>query len=113
MLRAFLFIVSAGTLLCQELDLGVQGGVPFGDFFSPGRFQGPLGNVDYTSMPVPYTIGPTVQAGLPYRLRLEGSALYQRFHFTLKSLLIVMIAAMDDLYRHCALHAFVIGEIDF
>ena len=80
------FILSAGALRCQEVRLGAQGGVPFGNFFLPGSAGGHFGRSDYTSGPVKTTLGPTAELGLPYRLRLEVSALYQRFHYSYSGL---------------------------
>lgn len=76
-----LFVLSAGTLLCQ-VRLGIQGGEPFGDFLLPGTAANHFGFADYTSKPVGYTVGVTGEFGLPHRLSLEASALYQPFHYS-------------------------------
>src|SRR6184192_2870659 len=57
----------------------------------------------------PEALLPIIEGGQNMLMCKHG----QRFHLTLNALLIVRIAAMDDLYRHCVLQAFVIGEIDF
>ena len=80
-MRALLFILAPGILSCQELRLGVQGGAPFGDFFQQGGYRGHFGSADYTSKPVPYTVGPTAEFGSAY-LSVVASALYQRFHYS-------------------------------
>jgi hypothetical protein len=74
-------VLTAGALLSQELRLGVQGGVPFGDFFLQGGYRGHFGVADYTSKPVGYTLGPTAELGSQY-LSVAASALYQRFHYS-------------------------------
>jgi hypothetical protein len=84
LLRHFcLLILAAGTICCQELHLGVQGGVPFGDFFSPDLTGGlNEGFFYYNSKPVPYTVGPIANVELPHRFEIEAGVLYQRFHYT-------------------------------
>ena len=78
-----LLVLTAGTIYCQALHLGVQGGVPFGDFFSPALVGGlNEGFLYYNSKPVPYTVGPIAEVQLSHRFGIEGSVLYQRCHYT-------------------------------
>lgn len=77
-----LFILAGSIVLPQEIRIGVQGGERFGDFFLQGGYRGHFGIADYTSKPVPYTLGPIGEIGLPFRLSFESSALYQRFHYS-------------------------------
>jgi hypothetical protein len=78
-----LLVHAAGTIYCQELQIGVQGGVPFGDFFSPDLTGGlNEGFFYYNSKPVPYIVGPIASVQLPHRFVVEVGVLYQRFHYT-------------------------------
>jgi hypothetical protein len=76
-----LLVLTAGTIYCQALHLGVQGRVPFGDFFSPALTGGlNEGFFCYNSKPVPYTVGPIAEVQWSHRFGIEGSVLYQRLH---------------------------------
>jgi hypothetical protein len=84
-----LLVLAAGTIYCQELHLGVQGGVPFGDFFSPALIGGlNEGFVSYNSKPVPYTVGPIAEVQVSSRFGIEAGVLYQRFHYSYSGQLI-------------------------
>jgi hypothetical protein len=63
-----LLVVCCGTAMGQ-LSYGVIGGVPFGKLTT-----GTAGLVDQSGS---YTIGPTVQVGLPLGFRVEADALYR------------------------------------
>jgi len=66
----------------QHLTIGVKGGVPLSDFFRDSTTAGHFFAGSDTSKPVRYTIGPTLEIGLPLHLSVEASALYQRFHYS-------------------------------
>ncbi len=80
------------TSALAQLSFGFLGGVPFNDLTN-GKFPsvaviGPAVSQTF-AVPFPvflstsyngsrYTLGPTVQLGLPHGFRLEGDALYRR-----------------------------------
>jgi hypothetical protein len=62
-------------MLAQSLALGVKGGVPLSDAFKAASG----GPVSYSTVTRRYTVGPTVEVGLPLiGLRVEADALYRR-----------------------------------
>jgi hypothetical protein len=71
------------TLCCtvpiaaQWISLGMKGGLPLSSTTDTGRSIGRTPNLSYFQMKR-YTIGPSVEIGLPFRLRLEADALYKR-----------------------------------
>ncbi len=72
-----LFLVTVPALP-QLLTVGVKGGVPFTDAFKTAR----SGSLQYLSNAKRYTVGPTVELGLPMGFRIELDALYKRINYT-------------------------------
>ena len=68
-LSLFLLLAAEGTR-AQRLSFGVKGGVPLTD-----AVEGSFGNRSEARR---YTVGPTVEVGLPFSLAVEFSALYKR-----------------------------------
>src|SRR5438477_4905107 len=67
----FLFLLIATDGFAQSLLIGAKGGVPVTAGFSTDR-------VSYSSVVKRYTLGPTADIALPWKLRLEVDALYRR-----------------------------------
>jgi hypothetical protein len=67
-LGSILFLPSAAR--AQSLSVGVKGGVPLTDAFD--------GSFGVRSEAKRYTVGPTIELGLPLSLAVEVSALYRR-----------------------------------
>ncbi len=72
-----LTLLAAVTAFPQILSLGVKGGVPFTDAFNTAK----TGRLEYISDTKRYTVGPTVELHLPFRLGIEFDALYKRLDF--------------------------------
>src|SRR3989442_10472511 len=75
-----LFLVLKMPAFSQEVYWGVKGGTPFTDYFrTAGNSELQRG---YWSKVNRYTVGPTLEVNLPFRLGLEFGMLYKRQHFT-------------------------------
>jgi len=74
----FLFLTSPA--FSQEVHWGVKGGTPITDHFQTVR--SPALQAGYWSKVNRYTVGPTLEVNLPFRLGLEFGMLYKRQHFT-------------------------------
>mgnify|MGYP001131218038 CR=1 FL=1 len=76
------FAASAPTVSGQPLYVGIKGGLLLTDSTlsvgSPGR----TGLTTYSLNLRRYSVGPSVEAGLPWRLRIESGFLYRRFDDT-------------------------------
>jgi hypothetical protein len=73
--RYLALILFSGSMLAQSLALGVKGGVPLSDAFKVASG----GPVSYSTITRRYTVGPTVEVGLPLiGFRVEADALYRR-----------------------------------
>src|SRR4051812_10316556 len=83
-MRLILFLAMCTVASGQPVQVGVKGGVPLLDFFQNGvdgsRICGCFAS--FTSRPVRYAVGPSVELLLPFRLSLEVNAVYQRFHYS-------------------------------
>lgn len=78
LLAATLWMVgSSGSGMAQSFSVGVRGGIPFTDFLEAA------GNRDlyYVTNTKRYTVGPTVEIGLPLNFRVSADALYKRVGF--------------------------------
>src|SRR5689334_16707337 len=74
-----LFLVLTPPAFSQEVHWGVKGGIPLTDYF---RTAGNSYGRGYATKINRYTVGPTLEADLPFRLGLEFGLLYKRQHFT-------------------------------
>jgi len=89
---AVLILLQAAPGFAQSIQWGVKGGVPITAYFNtatqfgvpldgglpPGYFPIQAG---YHSSTNRYTVGPTVEAKLPWQMGVEFDALYKRQHF--------------------------------
>ncbi len=69
-----LFLLALGSASAQPVSIGVKAGVPLTELLaasSPG----------YQSSTQRFTVGPTVELGLPYRFAFEVDAIYKRMEF--------------------------------
>ena len=80
-----LFFLLPGGALAQKISFGVKGGVPLTETF---RFSGidsgpgPVSSKEeYFSRTKRYTVGPTLEVGLPRGLSIEFNALYKRLNY--------------------------------
>ena len=82
-MRNFLSIllISAGALSAQSLSVGVIGGAPFSDVVNNSTASGLQAIAKSTN----FTIGPSLQVGLPAHLRIEVDALSRPYSFNLVS----------------------------
>ena len=75
-----LFLVLTMPAFSQEVHWGVKGGTPVTDYFrTAGNSELQRG---YATKINRYTVGPTLEVDLPFRLGLEFGMLYKRQHFT-------------------------------
>jgi hypothetical protein len=75
---AFLFFALAIPAAGQQLAVGVKGGVPLLDVF---ELNPSLPFFRYTFNTKRYTVGPSVDVALPFKLRFEANALYTRLDY--------------------------------
>src|SRR5262249_29862727 len=75
---AFLFHTLATIAAGQQLAVGVKGGVPLLDAF---ELNPPPPFVRYTFNTKRYTVGPSVDVAIPFKLRFEVNALYTRLDY--------------------------------
>ena len=69
-----LFLLAAGAANAQPWSVGLKAGVPLTELLtaaSPG----------YQATTQRFTVGPTVELGLPYRFAFEADLLYKRMEF--------------------------------
>jgi hypothetical protein len=71
------FLFAALTASPQIFSVGVKGGVPLTDAFETAT----TGHLSYLSSTKRYTVGPTVEVRLPFRLSVEFDALYKRLDY--------------------------------
>src|SRR5215831_6011172 len=64
----------------QNLSFGVKAGVPVTDPFILGTPTPSINTYTFTTRR--YTIGPTFELGLPYKLSFVADALYKQLHYT-------------------------------
>ena len=76
--NAFLFFALAIPAAGQQLAVGVKGGVPLLDAF---ELNASLPFFRYTFNTKRYTVGPSVDVALPFKLRFEANALYTRLDY--------------------------------
>ena len=72
-----LFLSATLAAFPQVLSVGVKGGVPLTDAFQANL----TGNKNYFFNTKRYTVGPTVELHLPFRLGVEVDALYKRLDY--------------------------------
>lgn len=79
----FAVLLASEVALSEPLHFGLKGGLPFGEFFAAGgdgnRLCGCFTN--FTSKPVRYTVGPSLELPGPFHIAFEFDALYKRFHY--------------------------------
>ena len=63
-------------MMSQRFSVGIKGGLPLTSMSDSGREGHRYGGETSFQMKR-YTLGPTVEIGLPFRLRLEADALYK------------------------------------
>ena len=78
-LQVLILTVLAFPALAQTVSFGVKGGVPIIDPFVLNSSLTSLNN--YTFITQRYTVGPTFEMALPYRLFFEADALYKHLHY--------------------------------
>ncbi len=83
-LRQTVLQITALTVLAfpavgQDLSFGVKAGVLVTDPFVLSSSQSSLNNYSFTTQR--YTVGPTVELGLPYKLFFEADALYKHLNY--------------------------------
>jgi hypothetical protein len=71
---AVLLLLCAEAVFGQRLSIGVKGGVPISGGFEGGT-QGPVSTAAVLKR---YTVGPSAEVALPWKIGLEFSALYSR-----------------------------------
>ena len=78
-----LFLAAGSSLFGQFIEGGIRGGIPLTDNFDAiaAPFNCCSGIRSFTSTTNRYTVGPTVEVALPFKLSLELDALYKRYHY--------------------------------
>ena len=78
-----LFLATGSSSFGQFIQGGIRGGVPLTDNFDAiaAPFNCCSGIRSFTSTTNRYTVGPTVEVALPFKLSLELDALYKRYHY--------------------------------
>ena len=78
-----LFLAAGSSSYAQLIQGGVKGGVPLTDNFNAivAPFNCCSGIRSFTSTTNRYTVGPTVEVALPFKLSLELDALYKRYTY--------------------------------
>lgn len=75
-------LLLSGFCFGQTFSVGVLGGAPFTDLVSNGN----VNSVTAITNSSNFTIGPSVQLGLPFGLRVEVDALYRPYGFRLQNI---------------------------
>lgn len=76
-----LFFIATGAAFPQVFSFGVKAGVPATDAFHTGAGGPAFERLSYFASTRRYTVGPTVELHLPFRLSVEFDALYKRVGF--------------------------------
>jgi hypothetical protein len=72
----FLILCCCGPTLAQRFSVGVEGGLPLTSTSDTGQEDARYGG--QTAFQIKrYTVGPTIEIGLPFGLRVEADALYK------------------------------------
>jgi hypothetical protein len=83
MLRvAFLLLALVPSGLAQRLSVGVKGGVLLTEDKARSAVSGRTGSGEFSINQRPYTVGPTIEIGLPLHFRIEADMLFKRFSTT-------------------------------
>jgi hypothetical protein len=72
----FLILCCCGQMIAQRVHVGIKGGLPLTSTSETGREVGRYGGQTNFQMKR-YTVGPTIEVGLPFGLGLEANALYK------------------------------------
>jgi hypothetical protein len=78
---ALLFLLAAAAAFAQRPSFGIKAGVPFTDLVKSESWK----NGMYRPTSSRYTIGPTIELLLPFRLSIEFDALYRPVEYRLLS----------------------------
>ena len=71
------FLLIGGAAFAQNISVGIRGGVPFTDAFSATKSA--IGG--FENVPKRYTIGPTLEIRLPFRLGISFDILYKNLAY--------------------------------
>ena len=83
-----LILLAPGFAAAQALFLGLQAGAPLNQLLVSGQ-------PDYEVKTHRYTVGPTVELGLPHRFGFEADLLYKRLEYTYASAPAVAISRWE------------------